>query len=1103
MPRSRLKQYRHVWQRVAIVIAAWISAALPIARADNGWWNTTTGTWTNTASWWTTAAGTTLVTAVPTTGQTATFNGNGVNGGQAIYLDGNRAVSALVFANTGSTTLLGGVAATPASNTLTLGGTAGITVNAGAGAVTIGSSGAAVPITLGTAQTWTNNSSSTLTIANTITAGANNITKAGSGLLTLSGSSTLANFTLSSGTVRFENSGIKIGRPILNGSSAMDLAADIQLVTANGGGLIQGNGGTISSSGGRLVLPDVNGKTDWTATGVITVTAQIVSGSGFNSGIAFFANNGAFVLAGNNTYRGQTQLGLTTARIGVESVGSVGNITSSAVGTGTLTFGAGTNAGRISSDSAAPRTILNPITFTQNAQIGHATHSGKLTFLANADLGAAVRKITTDSEAEFAGSLSQGSGSGSVTKSGSALLIFSGSNTYAGTTTIDAGTLQIGNGGTTGSLNTASVLSGSAGATLAFNRSNTITQGTDFASVIGGAINVTKRGAGSLVLGGLNTYTGTTTIEAGLLHVTSSGSINSTSSLIVNGAGAELRYNASSPLTKPLTLTQGTLSGTGTIDTGVAVGANAILSPGNSPGVQTFSSGTFAGGGSYLWEISDWASGTAGVNFDQAVFTSGLSITASSGNPFAINVTSLQADNTAGAVPGFNNGLTGLSFAIASGPMTGFAPSAFTLGTSGFFAANPVSGSASGGFWLSTNSGSSQLILNYAPSARYTLAATPAATAIYAGGTTTITGSITNSTADRTGADIMQFANFSVGAGTLSLTSGTLAAGGSTAGSTSFTNGTAGVYTFMPTVSATNVNLATAALQGTVASGTVTVWNPAAVNTVSTPVSLGNVLVGGSFATQTLSVANTAPGGIYTEVLGATASAGGQATSLGSVTALAGGSTSTAISVGLGGAAHTGSAGVKAGTATLAFTSTGGPGTASIDPQAIAVTGTVFDPATAALAFGGSASGTNWAIDLGTLNQGSGTSSPWAFGIENLRQSLDYTADLQLLSLAATQDSGAVFMNLSGTSITGLTAAATDSFSAWMSLATTGTFTNVYSLSFGSAKNGGSLGGSQNVTLTVTGVIIVPEPGTLAGAGIGAAIAGWAVARRRRPSPCG
>ena len=65
------------------------------------------------------------------------------------------------------------------------------------------------------------------------------------------------------------------------------------------------------------------------------------------------------------------------------------------------------------------------------------------------------------------------SGTGALTKAGAGTTTLTGTNTYSGTTTISAGTLQVGNGGT----------SGSAGhrqrdeqrARLIFNRSDAVT----------------------------------------------------------------------------------------------------------------------------------------------------------------------------------------------------------------------------------------------------------------------------------------------------------------------------------------------------------------------------------------------------------------------------------------------------------------------------------------------------------------------------------------------------------------------------------------------------------------------------------------------------
>ena len=69
----------------------------------------------------------------------------------------------------------------------------------------------------------------------------------------------------------------------------------------------------------------------------------------------------------------------------------------------------------------------------------------------------------------YAGSIS---GSGQVTEQGGGMLILSGSNTYTGATTVNASTLQIGNGGSGEYLASASVTM-SNNATLEFNHADT------------------------------------------------------------------------------------------------------------------------------------------------------------------------------------------------------------------------------------------------------------------------------------------------------------------------------------------------------------------------------------------------------------------------------------------------------------------------------------------------------------------------------------------------------------------------------------------------------------------------------------------------------
>ncbi|MEX1180227.1 MAG: autotransporter domain-containing protein, partial [Cucumibacter sp.] len=113
-------------------------------------------------------------------------------------------------------------------------------------------------------------------------------------------------------------------------------------------------------------------------------------------------------------------------------------------------------------------------------------------------------------------------------------LILTGASTYSGITTISGGTLQIGDGGTTGSLAGAIVDN----ATLVFNRSDALT----YAGVISGTGGLTQAGAGTLTLTGANTYTGNTTISGGTLQIDRSDT--STYGGVISGGGALTKSGA-------------------------------------------------------------------------------------------------------------------------------------------------------------------------------------------------------------------------------------------------------------------------------------------------------------------------------------------------------------------------------------------------------------------------------------------------------------------------------------------------------------------------------------------------------------------------------
>jgi autotransporter-associated beta strand protein len=126
-------------------------------------------------------------------------------------------------------------------------------------------------------------------------------------------------------------------------------------------------------------------------------------------------------------------------------------------------------------------------------------------------------------------------GSAGLTKSGPGTLTLSGSNSYSGATTVTAGTLQIGNGGTSGTPGSGPVTIAS-GATLTLNRSD------DYAlsdtQIISGAGAFIKEGSGILTFSGNNSYSGGTTVNGGLLKAGANQAFGSSGSTVTMNAGS-------------------------------------------------------------------------------------------------------------------------------------------------------------------------------------------------------------------------------------------------------------------------------------------------------------------------------------------------------------------------------------------------------------------------------------------------------------------------------------------------------------------------------------------------------------------------------------
>jgi autotransporter-associated beta strand protein len=221
-----------------------------------------------------------------------------------------------------------------------------------------------------------------------------------------------------------------------------------------------------------------------------------------------------------------------------------------------------------------------------------------------------------------------------------------------------------------------------------------------------------KEGSGRWVITSVNGFTGTTEIVDGILAINGSGSINGSSDVIINGG--TLAYNSSTNLSAPLSFSIGTLAGTnwaGSLNN-LTIGAGQTIAPGNSPGTANTTTQTWAGDGTYLWEIND-ASGTAGTDpgWDLINLSGELVITATNGNRFTIQITSLTTANDPGDAANFDGDMdyafliaqSGQTIALSDTDVFAIDDSAFsnsTLGSWSILRGDAVAGGNDSQLWL-------------------------------------------------------------------------------------------------------------------------------------------------------------------------------------------------------------------------------------------------------------------------------------------------------------------------------------------------------------------------------------------------------------------
>jgi len=174
---------------------------------------------------------------------------------------------------------------------------------------------------------------------------------------------------------------------------------------------------------------------------------------------------------------------------------------------------------------------------------------------------------------------------GSFQQSGTGTTVLLGNNDYYGGTTISSGALQIGNGGTNGTIGTGAIVNNSS---LVFNRSDNY--GGDLSRRISGSGSLTVMG-GSLILSASNSYSGLTKVGAGTLVVNGSidGAIHVDTAAALKGSGS--------------------IAGAATIE--------GTHGPGNSPGIQSFGSSlSYKSTSTVLLEFTQNSTTGRGTSYD-------------------------------------------------------------------------------------------------------------------------------------------------------------------------------------------------------------------------------------------------------------------------------------------------------------------------------------------------------------------------------------------------------------------------------------------------------------------------------------------------------
>jgi len=463
------------------------------------------------------------------------------------------------------------------------------------------------PVSLGGNNTWQTASGATLTVGGNIT-GNFGLTKQGPGTLSLSGSNSyLGTTTVGDGTLQLNSAGaLPTATNVIISGGALDLHGQSPTI----GNLTFGDGisaststsvldsgitkGTMTLGGDITYVGTFNGGFTYFFPGTISANLTLASGTHhLASADATLANNYDLVISGALTGPGGLTKDAVHSYVALTGAPGANTYSGATVINGGWFFAAATNTLSANSDVTvnSPGTLsLNPV----NTQTGITPGSydqtiGSLAGNGQVILGTATLTVGADGNGStFSGGMFDpgggASGSGSLTKTGAGTFIVASSLSYTGVTTINNGTLQLGNGTNNGFISSTSGVTGLSTGTLAFDYTGNFVVPIS----IGGAVNVVQAGPtnNAIFFTGNDTYTGTTTINSGTtLAIGNNGTTGAlgTGNTFDNG---KIQFGRTDTL-----LVSSSISGSGAVT--VIAGGTIVLTGTNSyQGQTTISNGT-------------------------------------------------------------------------------------------------------------------------------------------------------------------------------------------------------------------------------------------------------------------------------------------------------------------------------------------------------------------------------------------------------------------------------------------------------------------------------------------------------------------------------